>query len=75
MVGSFGCIKETIRLASNTTSLVTELEQQLICFPDLMVQTLYRIQKPGGLATTLSSERENTYEELEKTKEDGLFLY
>lgn len=34
-VGSFGCIKETIPFASNTTPLVTESEQQLMCSLDL----------------------------------------
>ncbi len=34
--GSFGCINETIPSPSYTISLVTELEQQLMCSPDLI---------------------------------------
>lgn len=49
VVGSFGCVKETIRLASSTSSLVTELEQQLMCSPDLIkILKRYKPLAEGG---------------------------
>lgn len=60
VVGSFGCVKENIPLASCTISLVTELEQQLMCSPDLIkiLNGTNPKQKVDGLANILSSGRE-----------------